>query len=54
MVKTFNRKLRLTQSYIKYKKNKLGLNEIASAMQSFYFLVKFGLVRIYKYIKGLL
>ena len=32
---------------MKYKKNKLRLNEIASAMQGFYFLVKFGLVLIY-------
>ena len=35
--------------YMKYKKNKLlKLNEIASAIQGFYFLVKFGLVLIYK------
>ena len=33
--------------YRKYEKNKLRLNEIASAMQGFYFLVKFGLVLIY-------
>ena len=32
---------------MKYKKNKLRLNEIVSAMQVFYFLVKFGLVLIY-------
>ena len=32
---------------MKYKKNKLRLNDIASAMQGFYFLVKFGLVLIY-------
>ena len=32
---------------MKYKKNKLMLNEIASAMQGFYFSVKFGLVLIY-------
>ena len=32
---------------MKYEKNKLRLNEAASAMQSFYFLVKFGLVLIY-------
>ena len=31
-----------------YEKNKLRLNEIASAIQDFYFLVKFGLVLIYK------
>ena len=30
-------------SYMKYKKNKLKLNEIALAIQGFYFLVKFGL-----------
>ena len=35
--------------YMKYKKNKLlKLNEIASAIQGFYFLVKFGLVLVYK------
>ena len=33
---------------MKYKKNKLRLNEIASAIQGFYFLVKFGLVLIYR------
>ena len=33
---------------MKYKKNKLRLTEIASAIQCFYFLVKFGLVLIYK------
>ena len=32
---------------MKYKKNKLKLNGTASAMQGFYFLVKFGLVLIY-------
>ena len=32
---------------MKYKKNKLRLNETASAMQDFYFLVKFDLVLIY-------
>ena len=32
---------------MKYKNNKLRLNEIASAMQSFYFPVKFGLFLIY-------
>ena len=32
---------------MKYKKNKLRLNEIASMMQGFYFLIKFGLVLIY-------
>ena len=32
---------------MKYKKNKLRLNEIASAIQGFNFLVKFGLVLIY-------
>ena len=34
-------------SYMKYKKNKLRLNEIASAIHGFYFLVKFFLVLIY-------
>ena len=33
---------------MKYKKNKLRLNEIASAIQGFYFLVKFGLVLIHR------
>ena len=33
---------------MKYKKNKLRLIEIASAIQGFYFLVKFGLVLIYR------
>ena len=32
---------------MKYKKKKLRLNEITSAIQCFYFLVKFGLVLIY-------
>ena len=32
---------------MKYNKNKLRLNEIASTIQDFYFLVKFGLVLIY-------
>ena len=32
---------------MKYEKNKLRLNEIASALQSFYFMVKYGLVLIY-------
>ena len=32
---------------MKYKKNKLTLNEIVSAMQGFYFLVKFGFALIY-------
>ena len=32
---------------MKYKKNKLKLNEIASMIQGFYFLIKFGLVLIY-------
>ena len=32
---------------MKYKKNKLKLNEIASVIQGFYFLIKFGLVLIY-------
>ena len=32
---------------MKYKKSKLRLNEIASAMHAFYFLVKFCLVLIY-------
>ena len=32
---------------MKYKKNKLRLNETASAIQGFYFLVKFGLVLLY-------
>ena len=32
---------------MKYKKNKIRLNEIASEMQGVYFLVKFGLVLIY-------
>ena len=32
---------------MKYKKNKLRLNEVASAMYGFYFLVKFCLVLIY-------
>ena len=32
---------------MKYNKNKLRLNEIASAIQDFYFLVNFGLVLIY-------
>ena len=32
---------------MKYKKNKLRLNEIVSVMQGFYFLVKFGYVFIY-------
>ena len=32
---------------MKYNKNKLRLNEIASAIQDFYFLVKFGLALIY-------
>ena len=32
---------------MKYKKNKLRLNEIASEMHGFYFLVKFGLVLMY-------
>ena len=33
---------------MKYKKNKLRLNEIASAIQGFYVSVKFGLVLIYR------
>ena len=41
------RKLRLKDSYTKYKKNKLRLHEVASSIQDFYFLVKFGLVLIY-------
>ena len=32
---------------MKYKKNKLRLNEVASAIQGFYSLVKFGLVFMY-------
>ena len=32
---------------MKYKKNKLRLNEIVSVMQGFYFLVKFGFAFIY-------
>ena len=32
---------------MKYTENKLRLNEIASVMKSFYFLVKFGLILIY-------
>ena len=32
---------------MKYKKNRLKLNEIASVMQDFYFLAKFDLVLIY-------
>ena len=32
---------------MKYKKNKLRLNETASAIQGFYFLVKLGLVLLY-------
>ena len=41
------RKLRLKDSYTKYKKNKLRLHEVASSIQDFYFLVKFGLVLTY-------
>ena len=41
------RKLKLQDSYTKYKKNKLRLHEVASSIQDFYFLVKFGLVLTY-------
>ena len=55
-MKTSIRKLRLPKSYfigqlrsyIKYNKNKLELNEIASANQGFNVLVKFGLALIYR------